>query len=274
MAVSTSTTHNNAIVGVPQVGADTDIFETHSSPRYAIGHMYERADGARFRYAHFGALAMVPGLLMAQDFSESGTAKIDDIVVAPTSATKPGDERLNPGALGSRYVQVKAGATTADQFAGGYFWTNDGTGEGYTYRIKGNTAVGTPATGQHYIELYEPLQVALDTSTDIGIYGNKYANLESATAATDAIPVGVNMAIITDSTSVYGWVMTRGVVAIKQDASAPALGDMVELSSATEGNMSDASTAVVGIMGTEALIGVCLDPGASTEYTLCKINLE
>jgi hypothetical protein len=67
---------------------------------------------------------------------------------------------------------------TADMFAGGYIITTDDTGEGKTYRIRGNTASGTPAATYTRLELYDKLQSALDATTDASIFGSGVAGRE------------------------------------------------------------------------------------------------
>ena len=131
MAVSTSSYFNNGIAGQPMVGGDVDIYEKSATPKYAVGQKWTRSDGAEFMYAHFGANVSKAGLVVAQDFSESGTALVDAIVIESGSTTAVADESINPGTAGSRYVQVKLGGATQDQFAGGYLLIADGAGEGF-----------------------------------------------------------------------------------------------------------------------------------------------
>ena len=50
MAVASNTNYySNAIVGVPQVGSDINIHQLDSTPKFAVGYGFERADGAKFR---------------------------------------------------------------------------------------------------------------------------------------------------------------------------------------------------------------------------------
>jgi len=274
MAVSTSIWHDdNAIVGVPQVGAEVDIHQKDSTPKFAIGTIFRRSDGAEFRYSHFGAVCSKAGLLVSQDFSESGTTLIDNIIVAPASCTKPGGETINPGDIGSRYVQAKLGGATQDEYAGGYFCVLDGTGESFTYRIRGNTAAGTPTTGQCWIEFYEPIVIALDATSDIAIVGNKYANLESANAGTDEVIAGVTCTPITDTTSVYAWVQTKGRVAVLQDASVAQTGSACYVSIATAGACTRNLNLPSIHNKQSVIVGYMITPGASTEWSLIELNV-
>ena len=274
MAVSTSITHDRGLVGTPQVGADVDVYETHSTPRFAIGTGFPRSDGAVFRYSHFGA-ACKQGLVVSQDFSESGTTQIDSRVIAVSSTTAVSGETISPNSIGAYYVQISLGGITADQFAGGYLCISNGTGSGYTYRIQGNTVSGSPATGQIYIRLWKPLAATLDATSDISIAGNRWANLESATSATDPLVAGVVVGAVTDiSDKPYGWVQTKGIIGVLTDASVPSKGDPVMLSRVTTGNCSQAHQLAGNNLDLEdPLIGICWDPGASGENSIIDLNI-
>lgn len=266
MAVSSSSYFGNAIVGVPQVGADIDIYEVNATPKYPVGFGFERSDGAKFRYVHYGTTAAA-GRLFAQDVSESSLVDTDDVIIAPSATYKVPSEPGNiyPGSIGSHYVVITLASTTADQYAGGYFITTDDTGEGYTYRIIGNTATNDPATGKIRLQLYKPLKVALDATTDFCIVGSLYANLEIATAATDMWIAGVVMSAV-GTAGYYGWVQTKGVVGILQDDSAVAVGDMVTLSDNVDGAVQVAAgggTSISDLIA-EHILGYCAIVGDST----------
>ena len=140
MAVSTNSIFANVHPGEAGLIKESH-FNADSSCKYSLGTQKTLSDGRVFRYAHFGADTGA-GLLVAQDFSESGNAEADNIVVVPASANTVTD-----GTIGSKFVEITLASVTADQFAGGYLHTTDDTGEGYCYRIKGNTATDDPASG-------------------------------------------------------------------------------------------------------------------------------
>jgi hypothetical protein len=275
MAVDTSLGFSNAVQGIPQVGADFDIYGQHTDPRYAIGTRITRQDGNEYVYCHFGA-TVNRGVLVSTDVSESSRVDSDNIIVAPASAQTTSD-----GTIGNKFLEITLASVTVDQYAGGYFVTTDDTGEGYTYRIKGNTATGNPATGNFRMELYEPLQVAVDATTDFAIQGNLYANLEIATAATDNCIAGVTCSTIATAAN-CGWVQTKGVCGILtfNDDVSPgvggtliAIGDMAVLSSDSNGAVSKMHDAA-GEMADEEIIGTCLIAGDSTGHGVYKINIS
>ena len=77
MAVSSSSFFSNAIVGTPQVGADIDVYGSSTSPKFAVGFGFTRADGSKYRYSHFGA-ATNRGLCVSTDVSEIQQLYVDN----------------------------------------------------------------------------------------------------------------------------------------------------------------------------------------------------
>ena len=278
MAVQSTSNFQNAIVGQMQVGADVDIYQSDSTAKYSVGQGFTRSDGAKFRYAHFGA-ATNRGVVVAHDFSESSLADSDNNLDAPATAGKPPNENINAGDIGSHYIQVDSNAVSAtnNQFAGAHLVITDDTGEGYTYRIKGNTADGSPSAGRWRLELYEPITVAIDGTSDIAIVGSIYANLETATALpTDQNVAGV--AVTSNSATNYGWVQTHGVCGVLQDQDVPSLGDQVFLSTTDNGAVT--VNALVSVTDTGAqgnitpLLGYCITPGGDTGHSSIYLTLE
>ena len=270
MAYSTDSTFSIAKPGVPAVVGAFDKFEMHKLPKYPLGFKVETADGKIYRYAHFGADTN-RGVLVSADLSEVGQVDLDNKVIAPASSASGTD-----GAIGTKYVEVTIASVTVDQFAGATLVTTDDTGEGYSYDIVGNTATDDPATGNIRLTLAQPLQVALDATTDVSIQPCLYNDLEVATTGTDSIVCGVSCATMDVSEAAYGWVQTKGIVGILQDAKVPAVGSIVALSKLTAGAvgpLGGASSAATDYVA-EAIVGICVDPGDSTGHSVIKINLE
>ena len=272
MAVSTDATFSNAIVGQMMIGADVDIYQIDDLPKYPIGQGFTRSDGAKFRYGYVGAAAN-RGVIVAQDYSESSENDADNIINAPSSTYQMPDEPNGtyPGSINSRYVIITLASVTADQFAGGYLHITDDVGEGYTYRIKGNTATDDPASTLFRLHLYDKLQVALTATTDHAITGNLYANVETAGTGTDGIACGVTCASLT-ATEPYGWFQTSGVATVLCDTAGSA-GMLAQLSQSVAGSYAPAS-----LDGTAAhnypIIGVIITPGDTTGHGAIKLTLE
>lgn len=270
MAVSTTSYFNNGIQGIPGIGADVDIYETSTKPRYAVGTRFTRSDGAEFVYGHFGA-ATLAGLLVSQDFSESSSlnanTKTYGRVYTTTSVTAIAGETISPGSAGSHYVQIKMGGVTQDKFAGGYFQVLAGYST-QTYRIRGNTASAQLTSGAlytFYLELYEPLQTTLGTTSAINrirITGSPYSNLESADAASDFDAVVVGATTVSHAASTWGWVQAKGMAGVRTDNSGPAMGSLAALSRDADGCVTHAGARLgTGARGRQPVIGYGIDSG-------------
>lgn len=262
---------SNSVVS-PAVGADINIFDMHSTQRYAVGHRVVRTDGNEYVYGHF-LTDTAQGLVVGPDVSEGGeVAGVDNAVIAPASAATTTD-----GTIGSKFIQMTNAGIVADEHAGGYLTIVSGTGSGYTYRIKGNTATGGPATGDVRIELYDKLQVAVDATSDVHILGSKYAQLIAATGAggEDNLAVGVTCSNMDVSAAAYGWILVKGVGGATVDGTIAA-GEAVTLSDSTAGTVQVAgggSTAVVDLID-ERVIGQCVIPDASTGLATFNFNIS
>lgn len=251
---------------------DGNIYRLDATPKYPLGFGVQRADGSRYRYSQFGAVTN-RGVLCSQDVSETSIPDTDNGIVASASAATTTD-----GTAGQRFIQITMDGVIANQFAGAYFTTNDDTGEGYTYRIKGNTASGNPAALSYRMELYDNLVAAVDNTTDYSIVGLPWNDLEVATRTTDSILSGVSQRTSTAALP-FQFVQTAGVCTVLQDIHVPAIGDPVMLSPLTAGSVakyfglgSNGATDVA-VEGAHFVIGYCCDAGDSTGHTVIMLNL-
>ena len=207
-----------------------NLYGVDSSPKYDIGHRVALGDGRVFRYGQVG-VATARGVLVSQDVSTTSVVDTDNAVIAPASAVAVPGEVVKPGSVGSKYIEITLAAKVANQFEGGYIAITDGTGIGYTYRIKGNTATDNPATGNIRLELYDRLAVALDATSDVAIVGSMYADLKVADA-TDYACSGVTVANF--AAAGWGFVQTWGVCGVLSDG-AIAIGSDVTMSDSAAG---------------------------------------
>lgn len=275
MTLNSSRYFSNAIVGTPQVGADINVLEVHATPKFAVGFGFTRSDGARFRYGYANA-GVAAGLVVAPTFASSGLATFDNVVVAPSSAVAVAGEVIKPGLIGSRYIEITSASKTLNQFAGGYLIIEDGSGKGYTYRIKGNTATGDPASGNIRMELYDALKANLSTDTDMTIVPNLWNDLVAADTATNVMASGVSCSTTT-TTYPFGWFQTKGVVGIYTYGTVN-IGNSVCLAAApaTSGSVEiwgGAHTTLANVLGRQA-IGQCVAAGATLEYSSINVYFE
>lgn len=215
MALSSSNYFSKSIQGIPGAGVDVDVTAVHSAPKYALGYLIERSDGARYRYCYVGT-ATNAGNLVGQTQSSGGAAYGAAVVVAPASAVAMQSEYpILPGQVGSHFVQVTIAAIAANKYQGGYLITTRGTGVGDTYSIIGNTATGNPTTTDLYIQLAQPLKVALTAATGLTIVTSIYNDL-AASATSSTTVTGVLMTTTTAANQ-WAWVCTRGQVGCTED---------------------------------------------------------
>ena len=211
---------DNANYGVHRVGGPgtQGIFEESSTPKHPLGEKVELSDGRVFRYASIAATTAA-GDIVSQDVS--ATALVEK------------ENGMTAAAVGATEVIITdsstLGSATANQYAGGYLHTIDDAGEGYTYRIKSNTAASSNAVT---FTLYDAVQVAITTATDAAITGNLYGKVRPALGSADYIAAGVAPRAFT--ADYYGWVQTRGIATVRVDA-AVAIGLPLMLSDGTAG---------------------------------------
>ena len=217
---------NNGNVNAPSDGVKQGLFVESSTQKGNVGAERRLEDGRAFRYAYFAA-ATSRRLLVSTDVSATSVVEVDG--------------KCTVASIGDTSVTITdsttLGSATADQYAGAYLHITGGTGNGYQYRIRGNTAASSNAVD---FELYDGLLVALSTSSDIAITGYPYNSVRGATA-TDYIVSGVSVMNVT--ANYYAWVQTRGIASILSDG-ALAIGANLTLSDGVEGavQLKDAET--------------------------------
>lgn len=266
MALNASTYYSNGIVGQMMAGVDVDITATHTLPKYPVGQGFTRADGNVYRYANIGT-ATNSGQLVGPTTASGGATYGAAVVVASASAViEQAEYPIQPGQAGSHYVEVTIASIAANKYQGGYLVTTRGTGLGETYRIVGNTATNTPATGNLHIKLNEPLKVALTVSTGLIIVPSMFT--DCAASATSSTQVTGVLCSTTTSTNLWAWVQTRGVTACAEDASlAVAAGHQLTVSRVTSGSyasIASGSTTVGFGPLASPIIGYCITTASSS----------
>lgn len=276
---SGSTTTNNAVPGLANGIGESSIYDIDARAKFAIGTGFVRADGNRYRYGNF-ITACTQGKLVSHLRADLDKVSTNALLVAPAAAYQQPNETpgLYPGAIGSRYLIYTLASTIKDQFQGGYITMTKDTGVGYSYRIKGNTAAATlnAVANLVIIELYEPLVVAIDTTTDTSVTASLYNDLVAGFAsAANNICVGVTVANMTANT--YGWICTHGVCACLQDGTV-ANGDMIQASALTAGAFSTYGVGTTsngaGILFGGQVIGYAIDQSATTQHATIYLQIE
>lgn len=181
---------------------NADLTENSSVKHHAIGTLAGTRDGRLFRYCYAGSTDLVAGNMnvAADPVAHHQNALIDDVVTAP--------------AIGDKEVTIKViGATllSVNQYTDGYLNVRDGTGEGYLYQIEGHAARDASATDV-VIKLRDPIEVALDSTTEVCLEYNPWDNVVISPSDQLDLPVGIAHAAIGGGSGArYGWLQTHGL---------------------------------------------------------------
>jgi len=173
--------------------------------------------------------------------------------------------------VGQNYVDVTLGAAavTANQYAGGYIWFNDGAttiGQGCCYKIKGHDANAGSLTLR--VNLYDGLATPLTATTSKAtLYTNAWNGVVVHPATGGTIlnrPTGVPLVLFTASTATttyYAWLQTGGFCPLFMGATYT-IGGGVSADDAASGGFGLTPTTGVPTM----LWGVLCQIGSAAEH--------
>jgi len=254
------------ILMFPNLGEDADLLQSYPPNPYAESatQLYplgtKLIQGERvWRYCKNGAAALaIAGLVQSPAVAHAeqnyniacgAVAAIGAYEVVITSTanldTTPNDEK--------------------NSFAEGYLFVNDEAGEGQCYKIKSNDALS--GTGNSTFVLYDPLTIALSTSSQLGLIHNLYDRVIIAAAVTSGHVIGVPL-IAVSTASYYFWCQTGGPAPVWNNGT-EVLGTMVTIG--TTAGKGDPMAAVT----TELIIGYPLTPcETATETFMCFLTLD
>jgi hypothetical protein len=167
-----------------------------ATKKVPLGTRMIMEDGRAFRYCKAGE-AIGAGMLC-----QTGLAIADHDMDLPIQAA---------AAVGATSISVTIATTavTADQYADGYIYINDGAGEGHIYRI--DSAHAAYAAGTVVIPLAPGDAVAevLATATSLaGLVANPYGGALLYNTTPDGLAIGVAATEIASAS--YGWLQTWG----------------------------------------------------------------
>lgn len=234
----------------PVVVSGQGLLEDSSTQNEVLGSYVETTDGRGFRYCLVGAVSLVPAKLYQSPAQDT------------TNFNPSGGLSVSAAAIGATSVTITSSITlTANQLAGGFLSVNVTPGQGYIYRIKGNTAVSSAANC--VISLDDPIRVALTTSSKVVVAPHAYNGVIVNPTTASGSPVGIAYNVVTNGN--YGWLQTRGVSSYLND-SATAVGLGLAPSAATAG-------ALKTMAATLSQVGYALQAGVTTEYDLCYLTI-
>lgn len=238
-----------SLAGFAQVAAQ-GILNESSTALHVLGTYMETADGRGYRYAKVGAVATVAGKVY------QGPA------LDATNMQPSGGLATAAAAIGATEITTTSTVTLAkDLLAGGYLSVVVTPGQGYTYKIKGNSAASAAAV-TFYLE--DPVQVALTTDSNIIVAKHPYDGIVIEPGTPTARIAGVPNAIIT--AAYYGWVQTRGACAVLFTGTGVAGKVVGSLTGGTSGSMAPA-IAATNIGGEHMATGI------TGEYSLIYLTI-
>jgi hypothetical protein len=236
----------------PPVALASDTFSSDATQRHPLGTRGYTKDGRKFRYAQAGAVDLVAGNLI------QGAAPLANHLANTPPAVAAGATSFTytPGAT--------AGA--ANLYAEGYLQVDTTPGNGYTYQVSGHGAI--TASTAFTLNLVDPIQVALTTSSRVGLIPNPYKNVIQCPTTITAKVVGVAPCVITATQ--YGWLQTFGCASVLVNGT-PAITAPV-INGATTAGSVDVWTAAaqptanlvghmmqVGVSGKNNFVFLCID---------------
>lgn len=246
-------------------GATGGQTSTDVSLETQVGQKFVSADGREFVLVQNGASALTAGKLV------QAPASIGANHTGLTCAT---------AAIGATQITVTLGGTavTANQYQGGFVAISAGTGAGQTLRIASHPAA--TSSGTCVLTLEDPLSVATavadsKASLTLPIYGSAngtnvatHGVIVCPTTATGTVIGATIYPIAASSTTVatYGYIQTKGFVAVLND-SGTAIGLDVMPSSSVAGAV------VTYVAATRSRVGTSTVAGENTKYQGITLQL-
>lgn len=218
-----------------------------TTPATDVGAIMEFRDGRRYRYV-----------------STDSNLTVGEVVGQQISAKALAATAIPAFGIGTNVLTgITASSVTQNQYAGGFLVIYTGTGSGYSYRIKSNTAT---SGGTITVVLYDGLAVATDTTAVGALIKQKYSLVIEGTASLN--PIGVACVATSASTAgvtQYFWVQTRGIGVAKRGGTL-VIGNKV--TTAASGAIAP------GAAVTDPVVGVALASDSTNTLSLVDLALE
>lgn len=229
-----------------------DTFTSTADQYHALGTLAMTADGRRFRYCQVGASDLVAGNLI------QGAAPIANHLANTPPAV----------AVGATSFSYTPGATAgaANLYAEGFLQVDTTPGNGYTYQVSGHAAISSSTAFTLYLK--DPIQVALTTSSRVGLMPNAWKNVIQTPTTITAKVVGVAPAALT--ATYYGWLQTYGPCSVLINGT-PAITAPV-INGATTAGSVDVWTAAA--QPTANLVGFMMQVGVSGKNNFVFLNID
>ena len=205
-----------------------------------------------FRYGLAGGVALTAGKLV-QTYVATAADHQD---LAPTAAVAAGKYAIS--------VETAGTDLTLNQYAGGYLYVNDVTGEGQCLKIASNPAHTHSSDPSVVITCHDALATAITTSSKVSLIKDPWSGVVVAPAAETGAVMGVP--VVDMDASAYGWFQTYGPAAVLTVGTL-VLGHNAVRSATVAGGVAPATSDILDIVGTVMLVDV------TTDYSLIKLNI-
>ena len=217
------------------------------NPQFDLGAVMAADGNRRFVYCRAGAAALVRG----------------NVVQAAAEDTADQDITPTATAVGATSITTSSTMTvTANQYAGGFIVVTVTPGVGQVFKIKSHPAATAAALT---VQLEDPVQVALTTTSRIDFVANPYNGVVVTPATITGCVVGVAVNAI--AANDYGWIQTWGPAPVIADAGgAITVDDAISTSNATSGCVE------VGVAG-QPNIGYAMSGIAANETGLAFLRI-
>jgi hypothetical protein len=227
-------------------------FANHATQVHPLGTRARTRDGRHFRYAQIGGTDTVAGSLY-----QSAAPIANHLANTPPAV-----------AIGAKSFSYTPGATAgaANLYAEGFLQVDTTPGNGYTYQVAGHAAI--TASTAFDLFLVDAIQVALTTSSRVGLVHNPWKNVIVAPTTLTANVAGVAPCVVT--TVQFGWLQTRGVCSALINGT-PAVTAPV-INSATTAGALDVWTAAA--QPTSALVGHMMQVGVSGKNNFVYLTID
>ena len=253
------------------MGSPQNIYTTGTVQNHHVGTRGALPDGRVFYYARNAtAAALTRG----------------QIIVTATVTPNHHDQTVNAAAdfsAGATDVVFNPGATAIvlDEYAEGYVFVSDGTGEGLTYKIRNHA--GNAGSTQSVASLYDPVLVGAAAASTLSLVRNPYSQAQQSNTTVSEIPVGVPATtlaacdtVATDTAAAieptFGWLQTWGPAAVLCDEAVTAEGVAITIGSSVAGaaEQLDDTTASSQLF----TVGYNLTPLVDTEYQMVDLRIR
>ena len=235
--------------------AEADPYTESATQLWPLGTRLVYGD-REFRYVKMASSGVTAGKLL-QNAVHQGADHLDMNI---TSGDVP--------AIGDYRISLETNGTnlTLNQYAEGYIYVNDGTGEGQLMKIKSHPAHTHGDDATCVFTLYDPVTVALVAggTSKVTIHQSKYTRvIVSPTSETGSV-LGATVRNMT--ADYFGWVQVQGPAAVLTNGTI-VVGNNVTRGQTVAGSVEAAPDAV------SSVVGEVMAVNANGDYSLIYLRL-